>query len=102
MMVHSCYFLYPKRKSDFLNKKKSNWYVFALFSLIIGILLMKYLRQVYFVGIIVLFIVVAFQTPTTHVDKTGEANDFNNALIKIVGASTIGYLIGGYTALLLF
>lgn len=63
---------------------------------------MHYLRQVYFVGLIVSFIVVAFQTPTTHVDRTGEANDFNIALIKIVGASTLAYLIGGYAALLLF
>lgn len=85
-----------------MNKNKSNWYIFALSSFVIGIALMKYLRQVYFVGIIVLFIVVAFQTPSTHVDKTGEANDFNILLIKIVGASTIGYLIGGYTVLLLF
>lgn len=63
---------------------------------------MQYLRQVYFVGLIVAFIVVAFQTPSPHVDKTGEANDFNIAMIRVVGASTLGYLIGGYVALLLF
>lgn len=63
---------------------------------------MHYLRQVYFVGLIVAFIVVAFQTPSPHVDKTGEVNDFNIAMLRVVGASTLGYLIGGYAALLLF
>ena len=92
---------YPNRKCDFLNKK-SSWPIFGLVSLIIGILLMQYLRQVYFTGLIVAFIVVAFQTPSPHVDKTGEANDFNIAMIRVVGASTVGYLIGGYAALLLF
>lgn len=63
---------------------------------------MNYLRQVYFVGLIISFILIAFQTPSPHIDKTGEANDFNIALIKVIGASSIAYLIGGYAALLLF
>lgn len=81
---------------------KLNWPIFGLIFLIIGILLMKYLRQVYFVGLIVSFIIIAFQTPSPHVDKTGEANDFNRAVLRVVGASTIAYLIGGYAALLFF
>lgn len=63
---------------------------------------MNYLRRVYFVGLIISFILIAYQTPSPHVDKTGEANDFNIALIKVIGASSIAYLIGGYAALLLF
>lgn len=85
-----------------MNKKKSSWPIFGLVSLVIGLLLMQYLRRVYFAGLIIAFIVVAFQTPSPHVDKTGEANEFNLALIRVVGASTLGYLIGGYAALLLF
>lgn len=85
-----------------MEKRKSKWYLFAVVAFIIGVLLMQFLRQVYFVGIIVSFIVVAFQTPSPHTDKTGEANEFNLAMIKVVGASTLAYLIGGYAALLLF
>lgn len=85
-----------------MKKEKLNWPLFALVFLVIGILLMNFLRQVYFVGLIVSFIVIAYQTPSPHVDKTGEANDFNIALLKVIGASTIAYLIGGYTALLFF
>lgn len=85
-----------------MNKKKSSWPIFGLVSLVVGILLMQYLRQVYFAGLIISFILIAFQTPSPHVDKTGEANDFNIAMIRVIGASTLGYLIGGYAALLLF
>lgn len=85
-----------------MKKEKLNWPLFAFVFLVIGILLMNFLRQVYFVGLIVSFIVIAYQTPSPHVDKTGEANDFNIALLKVIGASTIAYLIGGYTALLFF
>lgn len=63
---------------------------------------MIYLRQVYFVGLIISFILIAYQTPSSYVDKTGEANDFNIALLKVIGASTLAYLIGGYAALIIF
>lgn len=85
-----------------MKKVNLNWPLFGLLFLIIGILLMTYLRQVYFVGLIVAFILIAYQTPSPYVDKTGEANDFNLALLKVIGASTIAYLIGGYAALLFF
>lgn len=94
--------LIQNRKCDFLKKDILNWPLFGLSFLIIGTLLMIYLRQVYFVGLIVSFILIAFQTPSPYVDKTGEANDFNLALLKVIGASTIAYLIGGYVALLFF
>ncbi len=85
-----------------MKKEPLNWQIFAVVFLIIGILLMNFLRRVYFVGIIISFILIAYQTPSSYVDKTGEANDFNLALLKVIGASTIAYLIGGYAALLFF
>lgn len=85
---------------DELKKRPS--YLLSLISLIIGISLMMYLRRVYFVGLIVFFILVVFQTPTTKVDKTGEANDASIAMLKFVGLNTLLYLAGGYAALLFF
>lgn len=85
-----------------MKKENLNWPTFGLVFFIIGLLLMKYLRRVYVVGLLISFILIAFQTPSSHVDKTGEANDFNIALLKVIGASTIAYLIGGYAVLFLF
>lgn len=77
-------------------------YLFSLISLVIGILLMMFLPRVYFVGILVFFIIVAFQTPSTKVDKTGEANDASIALLKFIGLNALLYLAGGYTVLFFF
>ena len=85
-----------------MKKENLNWPIFALIFLVVGTLLMNYLRRVYAVGLLISFILIAYQTPSPHVDKTGEANDFNIALLKVIGASTLAYLIGGYAALLFF
>lgn len=63
---------------------------------------MMYLPRVYFVGILTFFIIVAFQTPSTKVDKTGEANDASIALLKFIGLNALLYLAGGYAALFFF
>ena len=63
---------------------------------------MMYLPRVYFVGILAFFIIVIFQTPSTKVDKTGEANDASIALLKFIGLNALLYLAGGYAALLFF
>mgnify|MGYP001470671246 CR=1 FL=1 len=63
---------------------------------------MMYLRRVYFVGLLIYFIIVVFQTPTTKVDRTGEANDASIAVLKFIGLNTLLYLTGGYLALLFF
>jgi len=85
-----------------LKNKQVTRYLFSLITLVIATLLMQYLRPVYFVGMIILFIIVVFQTPTPKVDKTGEANDANIAILKVVAMHTIMYLAGGYLALLIF
>lgn len=77
-------------------------FLFSLISLVIGFLLMMYLPRVYFVGVVTFFIVVVFQTPSTKVDKTGEANDASIALLKFIGLNALLYLAGGYAALLFF
>lgn len=89
----------PERVNE-LKKRPS--YLLSLISLVIGILLMMYVRRVYFVGLLIFFILVVFQTPTTKVDKTGEANDASIAMLKFVGLNTLLYLAGGYAALLFF
>ncbi|HLR91646.1 MAG TPA: hypothetical protein VK048_01135 [Atopostipes sp.] len=63
---------------------------------------MMYLRRVYFVGLLILFILIVFQTPTTKIDRTGEANDASIAILKFIGLNTILYLVGGYAALIFF
>lgn len=77
-------------------------FLFSLISLVIGFLLMMYLPRVYFVGVVTFFIIVVFQTPSTKVDKTGEANDASIALLKFTGLNALLYLAGGYAALLFF
>lgn len=84
-----------------MNKKIDPIYLLSLLSLVIGYVLMKYLTRVYFVGIIILFILVAFQTPSTKFDKTGEANDLSIRILRITGLNAILYLIGGYLSALL-
>jgi len=71
-------------------------------TLVIATLLMQYLRTVYVVGIIIIFIIVVFQTPAPKVDKTGEVNDANIAMLKVIGLHALMYLAGGYLALLIF
>jgi hypothetical protein len=63
---------------------------------------MTFLRRVYFVGIILLFIIVVFQTPSTKVDRTGEINDANLSLLKVIGLNALLYLAGGYLSLIFF
>ena len=63
---------------------------------------MSYLRRVYFVGVILLFIIVVFQTPSTKVDYTGEINDANLSLLKVIGLNALMYLAGGYLSLIFF
>lgn len=85
-----------------MNTQKKFRYISSLITLLVSMLLMKYLRQLYFTGLIIIFIIVVFQTPSTKVDRTGEANDASIELLKFVGINTIAYLIGGYATLLLF
>ncbi len=82
--------------------KKGRTFLFSLIPLIIGLLLMEFLRRVYVVGLIILFILVVFQTPNPKHDNTGEANDASIQILRIIGLSVIMYLVGGYLALLIF
>ena len=78
-----------------VNKKV---YLLSILSLIIGILLMEYLVRVYFVGVLIFFILIAFRTPTTKYDKTGESTEFSINLLRFIGLNAILYLVGGYVA----
>ncbi len=85
-----------------MKKNRTLFYGLSLISLIIGLLLMTFLRRVYFVGVILLFIIVVFQTPSTKVDRTGEVNDANLSLLKVIGLNALLYLAGGYLSLMFF
>ena len=89
-----------QKRDDYLKNRPS--YFYSLISLVVGLLLMMYLRRVYFVGLLILFILIVFQTPTTKIDRTGEANDASIAILKFIGLNTILYLVGGYAALIFF
>ncbi len=85
-----------------MKKNRTLFYGLSLISLIIGLLLMTFLRRVYFVGVILLFIIIVFQTPSTKVDRTGEVNDANLSLLKVIGLNALLYLAGGYLSLMFF
>lgn len=77
-------------------------YLLSIITLIIGALLMNYLRRVYFIGIIIVFIVVVFQTPSTKFDRTGEINDANISMLRVIGLHALMYVAGGYISLIFF
>lgn len=85
-----------------MKKKIPIGYALSLVTLILATLLMQYLRKVYVVGLIIFFILVAFQTPSHKVDKTGEINDANIAMLKVIGLNMLMYLAGGYLSLIIF
>lgn len=85
-----------------MKKNSRSLYLMSIITLIIGILLMNYLQMVYFVGLLIIFILVVFQTPSPKVDKTGEVNDANISMLKVIGLHAILYLVGGYIALIFF
>lgn len=76
--------------------------LFSLLPLLVGLLLMQFLRRVYVAGLIIFFVLVAFQTPNPKRDQTGEVNDANIQILKFIGLNVIMYLVGGYLALLVF
>lgn len=82
--------------------KKSFMVIFSLLPLLIGLLLMQYLRSVFMVGLFILFILIVFQTPNQKYDQTGEVNESNIQILKLIGLSSIMYLAGGYLSLIFF
>lgn len=82
-----------------MNKKTI---LFSFISFIIGLLLMEYLVRVFFVGMLIFFIIIAFQTPTTKPDPTGEANEASLTILKITGLNALLYVAGGYFAAIFF
>lgn len=85
-----------------MKKSKIPKFAISLLTLVLAIVLMRYLRVVYGVGILIFIILVAFQTPSQKVDKTGEINDANLAMIRVIGLNALLYLAGGYLSLLFF
>lgn len=85
-----------------MKNKQRSFYLLSIITLIIGLLLMNFLQGVYFVGLVILFILVTFQTPSPKEDKTGEINDANISMLKTIGLHAIMYLVGGYVALIIF
>lgn len=82
--------------------KKSRTFLFSLLSLLIGLLLMQYLRRVFMAGLFILFMLIVFQTPSQRFDQTGEVNDSNIQILKMIGLSALMYLAGGYLSLIFF
>ncbi|HZK23432.1 MAG TPA: hypothetical protein VFC62_04940 [Atopostipes sp.] len=63
---------------------------------------MQYLRRVFMVGLFILFMLIVFQTPSQKYDQTGEVNESNIQILKIIGLSSLMYLAGGYLSLIVF
>lgn len=69
-------------------------------SLLLGIILMNFLPQVFFVGMLIFFILIAFQTPSNKYDPTGETNDANISMLRVIGLSALLFVAGGYISVL--
>lgn len=89
------------RKSERVRMAKSN-IIFAIISLLLGMALMHFLPQVFFVGMLIFFILIAFQTPSTKFDPTGEANDASINMLKVIGLNALLFVAGGYIAAIFF
>lgn len=70
--------------------------LFYIASLLLGITLMNFLPQVFFVGMLIFFILIAFQTPTSKYDATGEANDASISMLRVTGLCALLFVAGGY------
>ncbi len=77
-------------------------YLSAVASLLLGIVLMNFLPQVFFVGMLIFFILIAFQTPSTKFDPTGEANDANINMLRVIGLNALSFVAGGYITAIFF
>lgn len=74
--------------------------LFYIASLLLGITLMNYLPQVFFVGMLIFFILIAFQTPSNKYDPTGETNDANISMLRVIGLSALLFVAGGYVSVI--
>lgn len=74
--------------------------LFYIASLLLGITLMNYLPQVFFVGMLIFFILIAFQTPSNKFDPTGETNDANISMLRVIGLSALLFVAGGYISVI--
>lgn len=61
---------------------------------------MNYLPQVFFVGMLIFFILIAFQTPSNKFDPTGETNDANISMLRVIGLSALLFVAGGYISVI--
>lgn len=77
-------------------------YLSAVASLLLGIVLMNFLPQVFFVGMLIFFILIAFQTPSTKFDPTGEVNDANINMLRVIGLNALSFVAGGYITAIFF
>lgn len=69
-------------------------------SLLLGTILMNFLPQVFFVGMLIFFILIAFQTPSNKFDPTGETNDANISMLRVIGLSALLFVAGGYISVI--
>lgn len=76
--------------------------LFAAASLLLGMALMNFLPRVFFVGMLIFFILIAFQTPSNKFDPTGEANDANIKMLRVIGLNALLFVAGGYIAAIFF
>lgn len=61
---------------------------------------MNFLPQVFFVGMLIFFILIAFQTPSNKFDPTGETNDANISMLRVIGLSALLFVAGGYISVI--
>lgn len=76
--------------------------LFYLISLVLGMILMNFVPFVFFIGMLIFFVLIAFQTPSNKYDPTGETNDANINLLKVTGLSALLFVAGGYIVAIFF
>lgn len=76
--------------------------LFYLAALVLGMILMHFLPFVFFIGMLIFFVLIAFQTPSNKYDPTGEINDANINLLRVIGLCALLFVAGGYIAAIFF
>lgn len=66
----------------------------------LGIILMEFFVQLYFLGIVGLFILVLFQMPKPTKVKNEDENDRSTLSLKLVTFVVLSFLLGGFVSMM--
>lgn len=84
----------------FILKNKHPLFHVGILAFPLGIILMAFFSQLYFLGIVGLFILVLVQTPKPTKAKDEDDNNRSTVSLKLVTFVVISFLLGGFIGML--